>query len=161
MTIHTCQCVLQRFIKDINSRHSSFPAMDQTSCETCLHVTSVFKLSLSCYFAPAPPEPSAPPQNVTARALSSHMIEVRWHPPASNHQNGDISGYRVMYAKERGGGGSVTQASVVRLHEGARSCILRTLEKWTQYQIWVLAYTHIGDGPRSDGIIARTDEDGM
>ncbi|KAK2179862.1 hypothetical protein NP493_469g03030 [Ridgeia piscesae] len=104
-------------------------------------------------------KPSAPPQNVTARALSSHMIEVRWHPPASNHQNGDISGYRVMYAKERGGGGSVTQASVVRLHEGARSCILRTLEKWTQYQIWVLAYTHIGDGPRSDGIIARTDED--
>lgn len=34
------------------------------------------------------------------------------------------------------------------------------LKKWTEYKIWVLAGTSVGDGPNTDPIIIRTDEDG-
>lgn len=35
------------------------------------------------------------------------------------------------------------------------------LKRWTEYKIWVLAGTSVGDGPRSHPIIVRTHEDGM
>lgn len=39
--------------------------------------------------------------------------------------------------------------------------VLDELKRWTEYKIWVLAGTSVGDGPRSHPIIIRTQEDGM
>lgn len=41
------------------------------------------------------------------------------------------------------------------------SILLDELKRWTEYKIWVLAGTSVGDGPRSHPIILRTQEDGM
>ena len=37
---------------------------------------------------------------------------------------------------------------------------LEELKKWTQYRIWLLAGTVVGDGPPSESITVRTQEDG-
>lgn len=41
------------------------------------------------------------------------------------------------------------------------SFILDELKRWTEYRIWVLAGTSVGDGPPSYPITVRTHEDGM
>ena len=43
----------------------------------------------------------------------------------------------------------------------ARSFILNSLDKYTQYLIQVLGYTRIGDGvPSAPAVVVRTNEDG-
>lgn len=39
--------------------------------------------------------------------------------------------------------------------------VLDELKRWTEYKIWILAGTSVGDGPRSHPITCRTWEDGM
>ena len=35
------------------------------------------------------------------------------------------------------------------------------LKKWTEYRVWMLAGTIVGDGPSSYPVLVRTGEDGM
>lgn len=39
--------------------------------------------------------PTAPPQQVEARALSPTEVALTWHPPLQAQQNGDLLGYKV------------------------------------------------------------------
>ncbi len=41
-----------------------------------------------------------------------------------------------------------------------REYVIDQLRKFTEYKIWVLAGTSVGDGPHTDQILIRTDEDG-
>lgn len=43
----------------------------------------------------------------------------------------------------------------------ATAIVLDELKRWTEYKIWVLAGTSVGDGPRSYPMTVRTHEDGM
>lgn len=40
------------------------------------------------------------------------------------------------------------------------SSLVEGLEKWTEYQVWVMAHTNVGPGPKSTPVIVRTEEDG-
>lgn len=40
--------------------------------------------------------PGAPVQGLNASALASTSIEIRWFPPASDEENGNIIGYNVI-----------------------------------------------------------------
>ena len=42
----------------------------------------------------------------------------------------------------------------------SREILIDELQKWTEYRIWMLAGTQIGDGPISYPVIVKTDEDG-
>lgn len=91
--------------------------------------------------------------------LSSRSLEVSWAPPPSEHHNGLIVGYKVLHLPATSRLGPA-DADVITTAGSERSVRIDNLEKWTEYKIWVLAFTRIGDGPRSDVVVAQTDEDG-
>jgi hypothetical protein len=103
--------------------------------------------------------PADSPQAVSGRPLDSRSIEVTWKPPPPDKQNGVITGYRLFYVENEDGAGE-PDATVVTVGADGRSRVLGALATWTEYKIWVLAFTNVGDGPRSAPIIVQTDEDG-
>lgn len=93
--------------------------------------------------------------NVTAVAVSPTAIRVAWHPPPAERANGRIAYYKLLCV-ESGRGDS--EATVVKLNQ--TSFLLDELRRWTEYRIWVLAGTSVGDGPASYPVTVRTHEDG-
>jgi netrin-G3 ligand len=100
--------------------------------------------------------PGAPPSNITAYATSPTTIKVSWTPPPHEKTNGRIVYYKVFFVEE---GRSDGEADVVELN--STSILLDELKRWTEYKIWVLAGTSVGDGPKSYPISVQTHEDGM
>ena len=95
--------------------------------------------------------PDAPPQNVTGYNISSTSINVTWNEVPEDKQHGDIIRYTVMYNKT---------TNVINKSEVTEKFFeLKVLDKYTIYDIKVLAATKIGDGPASDPIKVQTDED--
>lgn len=111
-----------------------------------------------CTWSPSSTVPGAPPQDVQGEAITSRSIRVHWQPPPPNQQNGLLSHYKIRYVP-------LSEASsppeeVVVTDPQQLSYVLDGLKKWTEYKIWVLASTVVGDGPPSPPVIVRTDEDG-
>ena len=95
--------------------------------------------------------PDAPPQNVTGYNISSTSINVTWNEVPEDKQHGDIIRYTVMYNKT---------TNVINKSEVTEKFFeLKVLDKYTIYDIKVLAATRKGDGPASDPIKVQTDED--
>ena len=106
-----------------------------------------------------PSVPEAPPQDVSGRPVDQHRIEVSWKPPLAHKQNGALAGYKVFYMKDEAGK-TENDATVKNVGPGKQSVTLEGLQTWTDYKIWVVAYTRVGDGPASPPILVQTDEDG-
>jgi len=102
--------------------------------------------------------PSAAPQAILGEAVDSTSIRVSWQPPPADHQNGVITGYRVLYAEANDE--DVDQSKSASIPATDTWYIVRGLSKWTRYSVWLLAYTAAGEGPRSDVIVVQTAEDG-
>lgn len=100
--------------------------------------------------------PGAPPTNVSGEAVSPTAIRVSWEPPPAERSNGNIVYYKLQVVEA---GRSDSEATVVTLNQ--TTFILDELKRWTEYRIWVLAGTSVGDGPPSYPITVRTHEDGM
>lgn len=100
--------------------------------------------------------PVAPPRNVTAEATSATTIALKWEPPVER-SSGRIIYYKVFLVEA---GRSDSEATVTTL-SNATIIVLDELKRWTDYKIWVLAGTSVGDGPKSYPLIVRTHEDGM
>ncbi|XP_045495548.1 tyrosine-protein phosphatase Lar isoform X3 [Colias croceus] len=98
--------------------------------------------------------PGAPPMNVSAAAISPTAVRVTWQPPPAERANGRIAYYKLLCV-EAGRGDS--EAMVVRLNQ--TSFVLDELRRWTEYRVWVLAGTSVGDGPASYPVTVRTHED--
>lgn len=62
-----------------------------------------------------------------------------------------------MYSKVDGDQKEVS----IKIEPEKRSFTIKDLEKWSVYQVSILAGTAIGDGPHSNPIQLQTDEDGM
>lgn len=56
-------------------------------------------------------------------------------------------------------GRSDSEATVTTVN--TTQLVLDELKRWTEYKIWVLAGTSVGDGPKSFPVKIRTLEDGM
>ncbi|KOC68734.1 Tyrosine-protein phosphatase Lar [Habropoda laboriosa] len=100
--------------------------------------------------------PGAPPRNVSGQAISPTSILVTWEPPPADRSNGRIAYYKLQVVES---GRSDSEAKVIKLND--TQFVLDELKKWTEYRIWVLAGTSVGDGPPSYPISVRTHEDGM
>ncbi|VDI79187.1 receptor-type tyrosine-protein phosphatase delta [Mytilus galloprovincialis] len=102
--------------------------------------------------------PSAAPQAVTGQPVSKNSIKVTWKPPPVEKHNGEIEGYRIYFRKNDS---DLTDedATTVKVGKDARMLMLGELNIWTDYMIWVLSFTSVGDGPPSPTIIVRTQED--
>ncbi|KAK3612593.1 hypothetical protein CHS0354_042101 [Potamilus streckersoni] len=102
--------------------------------------------------------PSAAPQAVSGKSINSRSVEVTWKPPPPDKQNGRIVGYKILFV-ENSSRSTEKDAQVEDVASEARSVLLQSLSTWTVYKIWVLAFTSVGDGPLSEPIWVRTDED--
>lgn len=123
-------------------------------CPTTAHVA---------LFPPIPPFPTvpgAPPQEVRGNAVNSRSLQVTWKPPPREQQNGAIIYYKIKYLKAEYGD-DLSKAQEIRIEADQLLYVIGGLEKWTEYRVWVIAGTEVGDGPPSLPIILRTDEDGM
>lgn len=89
--------------------------------------------------------PSSGPTDVTAETINSTSIHVTWSLVPEIHQNGHILGYRVRYR-------STLESSDAVLTVWGKlrtSAVLTDLQKFTWYQITVVAFTRIGNGAGS------------
>uniref|UniRef100_A0A1B0GF88 Down syndrome cell adhesion molecule-like protein Dscam2 n=1 Tax=Glossina morsitans morsitans TaxID=37546 RepID=A0A1B0GF88_GLOMM len=99
--------------------------------------------------------PSSPPESPQCDVLSSTSIYITWSPPDIDGQNGKIKGYKVFYI------------TIDELYETDPEVVKSTnqyvtienLHKYTNYSVWVLAYTKIGDGAKTKAFYCRTHED--
>ena len=100
--------------------------------------------------------PGAPPNDVRAYNTNSTSILIQWDQVPESKQHGEILGYTVFYWETEG---SAQGASHRQLFSFKRELRLTDLFKYTYYSIRVLASTAVGNGPASDPIQVRTDED--
>ncbi|XP_072918910.1 receptor-type tyrosine-protein phosphatase F-like isoform X5 [Hemitrygon akajei] len=101
--------------------------------------------------------PSAPPQDVHGVAISSSSIRVSWRPPPANSRNGVITKYSIIYQAVDSEDNK--KHVLDNIEADATSSLVESLEKWTEYQVWVMAHTNVGPGPKSTPVIIRTEED--
>lgn len=104
------------------------------------------------------PAPGAPPQNIHAFSETSESIRVVWDPPLESLQHGDLTYYMLFYVNSTLGDDEAHAVKVADPNE--REYVIEQLQKWTEYRVWMLAGTSVGDGVKSDPIMIRTDEDG-
>ena len=73
-------------------------------------------------------------------------------------RHGNIAGFKLFY-KKKGSGGAATTLSISNGATLSRTVI--GLDKYTEYEFQVLAFTSDGNGPKSSVEVKRTMEDGM
>ncbi len=93
-------------------------------------------------------------------ANTSTSITASWQLPPENARNGIISGFKLFY-KLNGSSASPTVIHIVGANLTNLTRIDVTgLQTYTEYEFQVLAFTSVGDGPKSSVKVARTLEDG-
>nr|XP_027202384.1 tyrosine-protein phosphatase Lar-like isoform X2 [Dermatophagoides pteronyssinus] len=125
--------------------------------------------------------PDTPPKEIHIRAISSHSLRIRWQPPEDSSVQ-HIIYYKIRYREipieddsddDNDNGGNdeyfkkpepIQLEKIFEINNSNRDSypyefILNDLKHWTQYQVEILAGTKIGDGPASDPIVVRTEED--
>ena len=103
--------------------------------------------------------PSSPPSNVIATAVSPTSIMVTWDMVPPIDQNGVITMYEVLHEPLETFNGAI-MSSTTTVGGMTLTAVLDGLEEYVNYYISIRAYTSAGEGPYSDGVIERTNEDG-
>ena len=107
--------------------------------------------------------PTAPPRNVTATAVSSTAVSMRWLPPNPQHLNGITQGYHInLMAMVNDSVLSQRRTFMTNLTNmlGEQTAVLTGLYKYTEYQLTVVCFTAAGAGPPSQQVHVRTLDDG-
>ena len=90
-------------------------------------------------------------------ASSSTSITAFWQLPPSDSRNGIIIGFKLFYKRKS----SDEPPTIITINNGTSSVKdITGLAKYTEYECQVLAFTSVGDGPKSSSEITRTKEDG-
>ena len=88
---------------------------------------------------------------------SSTSITASWQLPPEGDRNGVITGFKLFYKKK----GSSGSQNVSRVNSGStQNKVVTGLDEHTEYEFQVLAYTSVGDGPKSSVKYETTMEDG-
>lgn len=120
--------------------------------------------------------PNKPPGNVTLEATSSTVLNlkyhlftflykqlflqlqsimIRWEQPAEDDRNGQITGYKIRYRKNKKTPQVETTSANVRHFE------LKNLDKMSQYHIKLSAMTVNGSGPYTEWRLISTFENDL
>ena len=101
--------------------------------------------------------PSQAPSELTLSATSSTSITASWQLPPVYSRHGIIAGFKLSYKKK----GFIGSIHVETINGGTTfSGVINGLDKYTEYEFQVLAFTSHGDGPESSVVVERTMEDG-
>ena len=90
-------------------------------------------------------------------AITSTSILASWQLPPVDSRHGNITGFK-LYFKRKGSDESSTVPFINSV--SVLSKTVTGLDKFTEYELQVLAFTSVGDGPKSSVKIVRTKEDG-
>lgn len=93
-----------------------------------------------CIYSPVPWYPSS----VRLIAINSSAIEVQWRHPSFGSRGGIIRGYKIFVQLANG-----RNETVIDTQTNATVYVIGGLMCNTSYAISVLAYTGVGDGPKS------------
>ena len=77
-----------------------------------------------------------------------------WDEVPADQQNGIIRGYTITYQSQ-----TENDNGNVKVNGSVRQTELTNLKEYVKYYITVFASTVKGDGPASDPIVVRTDQD--
>lgn len=100
--------------------------------------------------------PSQAPDSFTLNAVSSTSITAHWQLPPAHSRNGNITGFKLFYKKEDPAGSPV---STIIMNDGSiRVKAVTRLDKHTEYEFKILAFTSVGDGPTTTVRNMRTKE---
>ena len=100
------------------------------------------------------PVPSQAPTSFSVTAKSSTSVEASWQLPPADSWNGNITGFMLFY-KRKGSSGSSTQLAINSA--SAQTKVVTGLDKYTEYEFQVSAFTSVGDGPNSTVKSVSTD----
>ena len=90
-------------------------------------------------------------------AITSTSVTASWELPPADDRKGVIKGFKLFYNKK----GSSESQTIENITSGSiRNKVVTGLDEYTEYEFEVLAYTSLGDGPRSSKKYERTKEDG-
>ena len=88
---------------------------------------------------------------------SSTSITSSWQLPPADSRHGIITGFKLFYKKK----GSPGLPTTLNISNGTIiTKDVTGLEKYTEYEFQVLAFTSVGDGPKSSVKVEKTKEDG-
>nr|CAD7258724.1 unnamed protein product [Timema shepardi] len=93
------------------------------------------------------------PLNVTVMRVTSTCIDLSWYEP--EHPNGQIKGYRLYYIYA-----NYTDVKTVRSTTPYIEFVLSDLKPYTDYKIWLKAFTWKNEGDSSEAILHKTDISG-
>jgi len=94
---------------------------------------------------------------VTAFKTSSTSINVTWEPVPDDHVNGIVLGYRLFYKQADK---AINDFSNLTVNSSIFDIEINGLKFYTKYELWLLAFTMVGDGNISEPVYCMTDEDG-
>ncbi|XP_022097192.1 tyrosine-protein kinase receptor Tie-1-like [Acanthaster planci] len=97
-----------------------------------------------------PREPSEPPAQVAVTLTAQRSLSFSWSQPPCGGRGGVIIGYTYRLTEDESN--AQVRLSVV----SKESATVDDLTPYTKYSFQVLAYTSVGDGPYSIGLIAGT-----
>lgn len=100
--------------------------------------------------------PSSPPENPKCDVLSSTSIYITWSPPPIDSQNGKIKGYKVFYISTD----DLYEKDMHIVKSNNQYLTVENLKKYTNYTVYVVAFTKIGDGAKTSNFFCTTHEDG-
>lgn len=87
---------------------------------------------------------------VSVDVLDSTSVRINWGEVPKEQRHGIIRGYRVLYKRKQNAKRrrrSADNFQEVTTVDGAYSILLRSLDKAAEYEVRVLAFTSVGDGP--------------
>ena len=107
-------------------------------------------------------KPTQPPRDVSAAAVSSTEIRMSWLPPDPQHINGINQGYKINIQRldEKEPDLEIEMPSDMSNMLGMQTYNIENLKKFRDYKLSVLCFTSKGDGPASDPVLVKTQEDG-
>uniref|UniRef100_T1J817 Down syndrome cell adhesion molecule-like protein Dscam2 n=1 Tax=Strigamia maritima TaxID=126957 RepID=T1J817_STRMM len=100
--------------------------------------------------------PSRSPEGLQCSPISSQGLSVSWDPPPTNSVHGQLQGYKVLYKPVSEWYDDMP--TEVKISQTWKTTI-HGLEKYKNYSIYVLAFTRVGDGVRSEPVFCLTKED--
>ena len=99
--------------------------------------------------------PTEAPRNFAVTAINRTAIEVKWRLPPFDSRGGTILGYRLFYQLAELEG-EEEEIMVNIMSNATETYVVSDLEPDTMYNFSILAYTSVGDGPRSSTLTTAT-----
>ena len=89
-------------------------------------------------------------------ANTSTAIIASWQLPSTDSRHGIIKGFKIFFRRK----GSDDRTEILFIyHASIYTAPVTGLAKFTEYEFQVLAFTSVGDGPKSSVGFAKTMED--